>query len=201
MDVCDDPTKIHDGMFGMKWIIYDHNTSTWKNRIYSQPGIPHTPKPDVFFFFKSGLFGVSIPGDLSLGEIRFAKLNWFAGSRNHQHYVFQQISGLENKKQRVAKRHWSCYWWCGYFLTWEIILFLKGNVKRNEFLTWLLDGTLWKVQVSGSPAWLHGFICMPLSGHAQCRHGSSREIITASLYLRSFTKKCVYIMKQMYKYH
>ena len=45
----------------------------------------------------------------------------------------------------------------------------------------------WK---SSMTAW---FICMPLSGHAQCRHGSSREIITASLYLRSFTKKCVYM--------
>ena len=200
MDVCDDPTKIHDGMFGMKWIIYDHITSTWKNRIYSQPGIPHTPKPDVFFFFKSGLFGVSIPGDLSLGEIRFAKLNWFAGSRNHQHYVFQQISGLETKTES-----------CETPLIVLLMMWLFPNMGNHPFFErqceekWVPDVIVGRDIVKSTGQWKSSmtawFICMPLSGHAQCRHGSSREIITASLYLRSFTKKCVYIMKQIYKYH
>lgn len=101
MDVCDDPIKIHDGMFGMKWIISYmiilHQPEKKQNLQFAG----HSPYPLnlTCFFFKSGLFGVSIPGNLSLGEIRFAELNWFAGSRNHQHYVFQQISGLETKTE------------------------------------------------------------------------------------------------------
>ena len=141
---------------GSYMIIYYINLKTTVSTVSRAFPIPL----NLTCFFKSGLFGVSIPGDLSLAEIRSAELNWFDGSRNHQHYVFQQISGLETKTES-----------CETPLIMLLLMllfpnmgnhpFLKGNVKRNEFLTWLLEGTLWKVQISGSPARLHGSFACP----------------------------------------